>query len=69
MGPPIDIESEEALNLLQMLWDMMKKYLGNELNLRFNLGHEVEKITFSDLWYIFKPGDEVRTPGESRIQL
>ena len=67
--PPKETQSLEALQQLKLLCQVMDDYLGRQIELQKSLDHNVRKVTFNDLWYIFKPGYEVRTPGDSQIQL
>ncbi|KAJ8113299.1 hypothetical protein ONZ43_g5184 [Nemania bipapillata] len=45
------------------------KYLGRAVELQQGVNPDVTKIAFNELWYIFKPGYEIRSPGESQIQI
>lgn len=67
--PPRETQSLEALQQLKLLCQVMDDSLGRQIKLQESLDHNVRKVTFNDLWYIFKPGYEVRTPGDSQIQL
>lgn len=67
--PANETESLKALEELRLLCDTMDHYLGRQMRLQRGLDPTVTKVTFNDLWYIFKPGYEVRTPGESQIQV
>lgn len=67
--PETELKSPGAVKQLNMLVTMMNEYLPRSLSLQQGASHKVTKVTFSDLWYFFKPGHEVRTPGESQIQV
>lgn len=67
--PLKETRSLEALQQLKLLCQVMDDHLGRQIELQESLDHNVRKVTFNDLWYIFKPGYEVRTPGDSQIQL
>lgn len=67
--PPKETQSLEALQQLKLLCQVMDDSLGRQIELQESLDHDVKKVTFNDLWYIFKPGYEVRTPGDAQIQV
>ena len=54
------LESYEALSGLKCLVRFMNRYLSPVLK-HFNKA-SLKKIEFEDLWYLFKPGDEVYAP-------
>jgi len=61
---------ESAIEELKLLLAMTNEYLARPLSLQRRLNrYRVTSIAFHDLWYFFKPGDEVRTPGPSEIQV
>lgn len=68
-GPIKETQSSEARDHLRLLCSVIDNNLGPQIQLRWNLGPDMSKITFGGLWYIFKPGCEVRTPGKTQIQL
>jgi hypothetical protein len=68
IAPAPELRSQDALDHLKLLIDMMK-YLSRPLSLQRCINHTVTKVIFSQLWYFFKPGQVVRTPAESRIQV
>ncbi|KAK3305667.1 uncharacterized protein B0T15DRAFT_396394 [Chaetomium strumarium] len=69
-GRPVpEMKSQEAIDQLNLLTDTINKYLSHPLSLQKSIDHRVTKIAFSQLWYFFKPGYEVRTPRDSQIQL
>ena len=68
-GPENNTQTPEALQQLRILCSMIDQYFQPQMKLLRGLSPEFVKIRFIDLWYLFKPGYEVRTPGSSRIQL
>ncbi|KAI8962532.1 P-loop containing nucleoside triphosphate hydrolase protein [Daldinia sp. FL1419] len=66
---PKETETDEARTHLGLLCDAMDKYLKPKINMRHRRGHFRQRISFDDLWYIFKTGIEVRTTGKSQVQL
>jgi hypothetical protein len=67
--PVPEMKSQDAIDQLNLLADVINTYLCHPLRLQKGIDHRVTKIAFSQLWYFFKPGYEVRTPGDSQIQL
>jgi hypothetical protein len=67
--PLKDTEGKEALDYLAKLCSVLDQYFTRQIKLYKELSPEVSKAQFNDLWYIFKPGCEVRTPGDARIQM
>ncbi|KAI1359010.1 hypothetical protein F5Y08DRAFT_93202 [Xylaria arbuscula] len=65
-GPVIETRALEELKVLRTLVDT---HLKGSTELQRGIGPAVRKITFNELWYIFKPGYEIRTPGQSQIQV
>ncbi|KAI9662333.1 MAG: hypothetical protein M1821_008500 [Bathelium mastoideum] len=68
-GPEKETETMEAQNLLRLLCTTINTCFKPQVELLHNLSPDSGKVKFTDLWYLFKPGYEVRTPGNSRIQL
>jgi hypothetical protein len=62
-------EAEEAREHLRVLCDVIKTYLQPQLQLQQGLTADVPKVSFDDLWYLYKPGYEIRTSGSKQIQL
>lgn len=48
---------------------MVETYLEPQIQLHRGLDTDSPKVGFHELWYIFKPGCEVRTRDASPIQL
>lgn len=67
--PLKETDDKEAFQYLLELNSVLDKYFDRQIKLYQELSPEVSKVRFDDLWYIFKPGGEVRTPGDTRIQL
>lgn len=67
--PQTELQSDEVLKQLGELVTMMDQFLSRPLSLQQGIGRHVKRVSFNELWYLFKPGDEVRTPGEHQIQL
>ncbi|KAI0544468.1 P-loop containing nucleoside triphosphate hydrolase protein [Xylaria curta] len=68
-GPPKETETVEARDSLRLLCSVLDQYLQPKVNFRFGSSQVPSTITFEDLWYLFKAGDEVRTTGKDQIQL
>lgn len=64
-------EMQDALRQLQLLHDVMQKYLSPKIDIfRGNINvSDGNRVAFSDLWCLFKIGTEVRTSGKGQIQL
>ncbi|KAI0452523.1 hypothetical protein F5B21DRAFT_506222 [Xylaria acuta] len=67
--PVKETQSIPALQQLKLLRSLLDEYLDRPVQLQRGINPYVTKVTFGELWYMFKPGYEVRTPGESQIQL
>ncbi|KAI1751862.1 hypothetical protein F4782DRAFT_170857 [Xylaria castorea] len=67
--PVQETHSLSALKELRLLCTLIDDCLSRPVQLQRGIGPNITKVTFSELWYIFKPGYEVRTPGESQMQL
>ncbi|KAI0548396.1 hypothetical protein F4679DRAFT_551013 [Xylaria curta] len=67
--PVQETHSLSALNELKLLETLFDECLSRPIQLQRGVSPNITKVTFSELWYIFKPGYEVRTTGESQIQL
>ncbi|KAI8954915.1 hypothetical protein F4801DRAFT_530445 [Xylaria longipes] len=67
--PIEETQSLSALQQLKLLHSLIDEYLSRPVQLQRGINPNVTKVTFNELWYIFKPGYEVRTPGESQIQV
>lgn len=63
------MDSKEARDHLRLLCDVLDTYLQPKIAMRDLLNPRLQQVSFDDLWYLFKPGDEVRTPGKNQIQL
>ncbi|KAI0542087.1 P-loop containing nucleoside triphosphate hydrolase protein [Xylaria digitata] len=59
----------EVREHLRVLCNVARVYLQPQIQLQNGLSPEIPKITFSDLWYVFRSGFEVRSSGQSQIQL
>jgi len=68
-GPQRETATEEANRELSQLCKLLDVYFQAGINLRRGLSPSVKEVEFKDLWYIFKAGDEVRTPKDNMIQL
>jgi hypothetical protein len=75
-GAEVKVETEdeaaqtaETREHLGVLCDVLRIYLQPQIQLQMGLTVDVPRVTFSDLWYIFKPGYEIRTSGSSQVQL
>jgi hypothetical protein len=61
---------DEALQHVNLLVDFIDRDLAPVWELRDNLkAGKLQKVTFPDLWHLFKYGQEVRTPGNKQLQL
>ncbi|GAP85202.1 putative AAA family ATPase [Rosellinia necatrix] len=67
--PDEEIQLTSALKELKILCNWIDKSLSRSVKLQQGIMDGITKIKFNELWYIFKPGDEVRTPGDTQIQL
>lgn len=67
--PLKETNNKEAFQYLSELGSVLDRYFDRQIKIYQGLSPEVCKVRFDDLWYIYKPGDEVRTPGDTRIQL
>jgi hypothetical protein len=63
------MQSPLAIEQLNLLAAMMDEYLSRPTSLEKSLCHSVTTISFHHLWHLFKPGYQVRTPGDSQIQV
>ncbi|KAJ5730318.1 uncharacterized protein N7483_004826 [Penicillium malachiteum] len=68
IGPEKLTQTSEARDNLRLLCDLIDHHFKSQVGLAQSLNPEMGKVTFRDLWHIFKPGSEVCTGG-SRIQL
>ncbi|KAI0860003.1 P-loop containing nucleoside triphosphate hydrolase protein [Xylaria cubensis] len=68
-GPPKETETAEARESLRLLCSVLDQYLQPKIDIRFGSSQVPSTITYEDLWYLFKAGDEVRTTGKDQIQL
>jgi hypothetical protein len=66
--PKVD-EITQTREHLGVLCQVLNVHLQPQIQLQLGLTVDSPKVTFSDLWYVFKPGYEVRTSGRSQIQL
>ncbi|RWA06679.1 hypothetical protein EKO27_g8426 [Xylaria grammica] len=69
MFAPNETETEEARECLKLLCDVLEKWLQPKIILYATPNLCLSMICFDDLWYVFKPGAEVRTRGKGQIQL
>ncbi|KAI0502754.1 hypothetical protein F5B22DRAFT_632148 [Xylaria bambusicola] len=67
--PTKETQSTTAMEHLKLLCTLMDECLSRPMQLQRGISPDITKVTFNDLWYIFKPGYEVRTPGDSHAQL
>ncbi|KAI8630080.1 hypothetical protein F5Y19DRAFT_431078 [Xylariaceae sp. FL1651] len=68
-GPVTETQSPQALKELKVVRTLIDTRLRDSTELQRGIGPAIRKITFNELWYIFKPGYEIRTPGQSRVQV
>lgn len=68
-GPANETDTDEAGDQLRLLCKLFDMYLQPKIEMRHGFNPNFEQVSFDDLWYIFKPGDEIRTPGKNQIQL
>ncbi|KAI1770757.1 P-loop containing nucleoside triphosphate hydrolase protein [Hypoxylon cercidicola] len=66
--PAPETEADEAQSHLRLLCEMIDEYLQPKLK-RFQTKSISSTVSFDDLWYLFRTGDEVVTTGASQIQL
>ncbi|KAI1288156.1 P-loop containing nucleoside triphosphate hydrolase protein [Xylaria venustula] len=69
MFAPNETETDEARECLQILCEVLDKWFKPKIELYSSPNFCVTLVRFDDLWYVFKPGAEVRTRGKSQIQL
>lgn len=69
VGPKPETHTEQARDELRLLLKVIDAHLCRQIALRDRLSPEVGRVKFVDLWHIFKPGYEIRSPGASQIQL
>ncbi|KAL4947647.1 hypothetical protein BDW69DRAFT_109890 [Aspergillus filifer] len=67
-GPANITETRNARDQLRLLCTLIDQHFKPQIELLRNLNPGSSTVTFHNLWYIFKPGYEVRTRS-SRIQL
>ncbi|KAI1740315.1 hypothetical protein F4680DRAFT_116087 [Xylaria scruposa] len=67
--PVRETHSLLALKELKLLETLFDGCLSRPVQLQRGVSSNITNVTFSELWYIFKPGYEVRTTGESQVQL
>ncbi|KAK8137257.1 hypothetical protein PG984_005197 [Apiospora sp. TS-2023a] len=68
-GPVKETESVEARDQLKLLCETVDTYLQPQTLLHGPLSAESPKVEFHELWYIFRPGCEVRTRDPCQIQV
>lgn len=64
-----NVDNDGVKVQLDLLCKVLDEYFSPKILIRQKLDSSIKNVCFDDLWYIFKPGDEVRTPAESQIQL
>jgi hypothetical protein len=65
-----DQENPEALEHLRLLSDLLQQDLAPVLKARDGASSgSLRKVSFNNLWHIFKPGQEVRRSGNNQMQL
>lgn len=69
MGPVKETDSVEARDQLRILCQMVDLFLRSKVILHKGLDPNTAKVAFHELWYVFRPGTEVRTRDVSRIQV
>lgn len=69
MLPPRETETDEARACLRLLCEVLDKWLQPKIKLYSTPDSSLSVVSFDDLWYVFKPGAEVRTTGRGQIQL
>lgn len=67
-GPVKEMESVDAMGQLRVLCQMMDTFLQPQILLHGCLNADTPKVGFHELWYIFRPGCEVRTRDAHQIQ-
>lgn len=69
VGPKLETHTEQAEDELRLLLKVIETHLSRQIAFHDSLSTESGKVRFIDLWHVFKPGYEIRSPGTSQIQL
>ena len=64
-----DTHTQQARDELRLLLKVIDAHLCRQIALHDSLSPEAVRVKFADLWHIFKPGYEIRSPGALQIQL
>ncbi|KAJ6035827.1 P-loop containing nucleoside triphosphate hydrolase protein [Penicillium herquei] len=68
IGPQKLTQTAESRDHLRLLCELVDHQFKSQIGLAKSLNPQMRKVSFQDLWHIFKPGSEVCTGG-TRIQL